>query len=181
MVKDFQNLPDTFPAPQHFSAAFMVERRPGERGCFPRRPSCQSCLLKTPRYLWLRGRSRPALSTRTFCSTEMLCVHAVQQHGGHCPHWGSWNCGQHDRIFTFILVHLNANVKFYFTSVYSNVKISTWFCYWKTFVCLEQFGNIFSDSFYEIYLSRLSVSDENLASELRQAACVKQWHFRGVV
>lgn len=122
MVKDFQNLPDTFPAPQHFSAAFMVERRPGERGCFPRRPSCQSCLLKTPRYLWLRGRSRPALSTRTFCSTEMLCVHAVQQHGGHCPHWGSWNCGQHDRIFTFILVHLNANVKFYFTLVYSNVK-----------------------------------------------------------
>lgn len=158
MVKGFQNLPDTFPAPQHFSAAFIVERKPVERECFPRRPSCQSCLLKTPRYLWQRGRSKPALCTRTFCWTEMLHVHAVQ-HGGHCPHGGLLKWGLHDWIFTFILVHLNADGKFYFTLVHSNVKIIAWFCYWKTFVCLEQFGNVCNDSFYEIYLYRLSDYD----------------------
>lgn len=43
----------------------------------------------------------------------------------------------------------------------------------NSFVCLEQSEDIFNDSFYEIYLYRLNISDENVISELRHTACVK--------
>lgn len=43
----------------------------------------------------------------------------------------------------------------------------------NSFVCLEQFGDIFDDSFYEIYLYRLNISEGNGISELRHDACMK--------
>lgn len=53
IVKDFQNLLDTSSLPPYFSfaaftsfAAFMVERKPGKRGHFPRQLSCQSSSLE---------------------------------------------------------------------------------------------------------------------------------------
>lgn len=126
------------------------------------------------------GNSRPHCPTQYSALMEMFYLCSAQ-YGGHCPQGllKLWSAPL-NVYFYLTLIHLNANTMFYL-----NVKKKNQYLILlleNSLVSLKHPGDMnlpFSTVlfFNEIYIHRMGISEENLASELKHGACVKHMVF----